>query len=38
MNFTDSTPIYLQITERIMDDIQDGIYQEESRIPSVREY
>lgn len=38
MNFKESKPIYLQISDRIMDEIVRGIYEEEQRIPSVREY
>lgn len=38
MNFKESKPIYLQIADRIMDEILQGIYPEEARIPSVREY
>lgn len=38
MIFKESKPIYLQITERICDEILLGQYAEEERIPSVREY
>ena len=38
MNFKDNNPIYLQIAERICDEILQGIYREDDRIPSVREY
>ena len=38
MKFKDSKPIYLQIADRIMEEILQGIYPEEERIPSVREY
>ena len=38
MNLKDSTAIYLQIADRICDEILLGQYQEEERIPSVREY
>jgi len=38
MNFKESNAIYLQIAERICDMILLGTYQEEKRIPSVREY
>ncbi|MGM9861429.1 MAG: GntR family transcriptional regulator [Muribaculaceae bacterium] len=38
MSFTDSKPIYLQIADRICDDIMIGTYGEGERIPSVREY
>lgn len=39
MNFDNKgTAIYLQIAERIMDEISNGTYPPEARIPSVREY
>lgn len=38
MNFKDSKAIYLQIADRICDEILLGQYKEEERIPSVREY
>lgn len=38
MIFKQNTPIYLQIAERIMDEILGGVYPENGRIPSVREY
>ncbi|MBD5345613.1 MAG: GntR family transcriptional regulator [Bacteroides sp.] len=38
MDFQEIKPIYLQIADKIMDDILAGIYTEQSRIPSVREY
>ena len=38
MNFKESKPIYLQIADRICDEILQGKYKEEERIPSVREY
>ena len=38
MKFKESKPIYLQIADRICDEILQGQYQEEERIPSVREY
>ncbi len=38
MNFKESRPIYLQIAERIMDEILQNVYEESDRIPSVREY
>ena len=37
MKFKESKPIYLQIADRICDEILQGKYKEE-RIPSVREY
>ena len=38
MNFKESKSIYLQIADRICDEILQGQYKEEERIPSVREY
>lgn len=38
MNFRESKSIYLQIAERLMDEILQSVYMEEQRIPSVREY
>ena len=38
MNFKDNNPIYLQIAERICDEILEGRCGEDDRIPSVREY
>ncbi|MEG0889599.1 MULTISPECIES: GntR family transcriptional regulator [Bacteroides] len=38
MNFKESKAIYLQIADRISDEILLGHYPEEERIPSVREY
>ena len=38
MNFKESRAIYLQIADRICDDILLGQYEEEGRIPSVWEY
>lgn len=39
MEFADkSKPIYLQIADRICDEITSGTFPPESRIPSVREY
>lgn len=38
MNFKESKAIYLQIADRIADEILLGHYLEEERIPSVREY
>ncbi len=38
MNFKDNKAIYLQIAERICDEIVGGKYPDEERIPSVREY
>ncbi len=38
MVFNDNKPIYLQITDRIMDAIVAGEYPAEERLPAVREY
>lgn len=38
MNFKENKPIYLQIVDRIMDEILCNVYRKEERIPSVREY
>lgn len=38
MDFRESKPIYLQITEGIMDEIVAGNYPPDGRLPSVREY
>lgn len=38
MDFRESKPIYLQITEGIMDEIIEGNYPPDGRLPSVREY
>jgi DNA-binding transcriptional regulator YhcF (GntR family) len=38
MMFKEGKPIYWQIADRIGDDILSGKYQEEERIPSVREF
>ncbi len=39
MEFKENTkPIYLQIADRICDDVMSGVYPADSRIPSVREY
>lgn len=38
MTFKENKAIYLQIAELMMDEILQGIYAEEDRIPSVREY
>ena len=38
MDFKESKPIYLQIADRICNEILTGTYLENERIPSVREY
>lgn len=37
MNFNDESPIYIQIANAIEDGILNGIYEEESQIPSTTE-
>ncbi len=38
MNFSNDKAIYIQIADRICDEILAGKYKEDERIPSVREY
>lgn len=38
MIFHNDKAIYLQLADRLCDEILDGQYQEDARIPSVREY
>ena len=38
MKFKETKSIYQQIADRLCDEILQGIYHEEERIPSVREY
>ncbi|MBQ8501840.1 MAG: GntR family transcriptional regulator [Bacteroides sp.] len=38
MNFKENKAIYLQIVDRICDEVLQGVYEEDARIPSVREY
>ncbi|MGM9695008.1 MAG: GntR family transcriptional regulator [Alloprevotella sp.] len=38
MIFKDSQPIYVQIAERLCDEILSGNYAPDSRVPGVREY
>ena len=38
MTFKEQNPIYMQIAERICDEILHGQYPEGERLPSVREY
>lgn len=38
MNFKDNKPIYMQIVDRLCDEILSGNYAADNRIPSVREY
>ena len=37
MNFNESSPIYLQIAEKLCDGVLNGLYGAGQRIPSVRE-
>ena len=38
MIFSSEKPIYVQISERLCDEILSGVYKEDDRIPSVRDY
>ena len=38
MNFTNDKPIYVQMADRLMDEILADKYKDDDRIPSVREY
>ena len=38
MNFKDGQAIYIQIAERLMDEIASGKYAVDERIPGVRDY
>lgn len=38
MNFNNDKAIYIQIADRLCDEILAGSYQDDERIPSVREY
>ena len=38
MIFTNDKAIYLQMADRLCDEILSGVYQDDDRIPSVREY
>ena len=38
MNFTNDKPIYIQMVDRLCDEILSGKYADDDRIPSVREY
>lgn len=38
MNFTNEKAIYVQIADRLCDEILTGKYSDDERIPSVREY
>ena len=38
MNFTNDKPIYIQMADRLCDEILADKYKDDDRIPSVREY
>lgn len=38
MQFNNDKPIYLQLADRLADDIVGGVYNDDDRVPSVREY
>lgn len=38
MNFRETSPIYLQIADRLMDEILAGKYAPDERVPGVRDY
>ena len=38
MTFSNDKPIYLQMADRLCDEILSGVYHDDDRIPSVREY
>ena len=38
MTFTNDKPIYIQMADRLCDEILSGVYKDNDRIPSVREY
>lgn len=38
MNFSNDKAIYVQIADRLCDEILAQMYEEDGRIPSVREY
>ena len=38
MNFTNDKAIYIQMADRLCDEILAGTYKDDDRIPSVREY
>ena len=38
MTFTNDKPIYIQMSDRLCDEILSGVYKDDDRIPSVREY
>ena len=38
MTFTNDKPIYIQMADRLCDEILSGVYKDDDKIPSVREY
>lgn len=38
MTFSNDKPIYIQMADRLCDEILSGVYKDDDRIPSVREY
>ena len=38
MNFSNDKAIYVQMADRLCDEILEGTYKADDRIPSVREY
>ena len=38
MTFSNDKAIYIQMADRLCDEILSGVYQDDDRIPSVREY
>ena len=38
MTFTNDKAIYIQMADRLCDEILSGVYKDDDRIPSVREY
>lgn len=38
MNFKEGKPIYVQIADRLCDEVLAGTYESDSRVPGVREY
>lgn len=38
MSFTNDKPIYIQMADRLCDEILSGKYKADDRVPSVREY
>ena len=38
MTFTNDKPIYIQMADRLCEEILSGVFKDDDRIPSVREY